>query len=148
MKFKGEIEIDRPIAQVTALFIDPEHIGKYQEGFVKKVLQKGIQGTPGAVSILYYQNGKHQMELTETIITNELPSSFEAFYSHKHMDNSMKCEFIAIEENKTVYKTYVEYTRIDWVLPRLMAVLFPGMYKRPARKWMENFKRFVETKTN
>ena len=148
MKFKGEIEIDGPIALVSELFMDPKHMGKYQEGFIKKELQKGIQGTPGAVSKLYYRHGKYQMELTETITTNELPFLFEAFYSHKHMDNTMKCEFEVIGENKTLYKTYVEYTRIDWVLPRLMALLFPNMYKRPARKWMENFKRFVETQTN
>lgn len=148
MKFKGEIKIDRPVELVSKLFVDPNHIGKYQEGFIKKELQKGVQGTPGAISKLYYQNGKHQMELTETIVANELPFFFEAFYSHKHMDNTMKCEFEALGENKTLYKTYVEYTRIDWVLPRLMALLFPGMFKRPARKWMENFKRFVETKTN
>lgn len=148
MKFEGQIEINRSLEEVAKLFIDPNFIGEYQEGFIKKELKAGIQGTPGAVSKLYYQNGKYQMELTETIITNELPYLFEAFYSHKHMDNTLKCEFEPLSENQTLYKTYVEYTRIEWVLPRLIALLLPSMYKKPARKWMENFKHFVENKTD
>ena len=108
---------------------------------------KGTNGEEGAVSKMYYENGKHKMELTETILSNNLPNSFEAFYHHKHMDNTMKVEFQSLAEKKTRYSVKVEYTRIDWVLPRLFAIIFPGMYKKPARKWMANFKRFVERQT-
>ena len=144
MKHEGFIDIDQSIEIVSNYFIDPNYLGEYQEGFVKKELIKGEQGAAGAVSKMYYANGKHSMELTETIISNNLPHSFEAFYHHQHMDNTMKCEFEKLSENRTRYSVKVEYTRIAWVMPRLMAMLFPGMYKKPARKWMENFKRFVE----
>ena len=144
MKHEGFIDIDQSIEIVSNYFIDPNYLGEYQEGFVKKELIKGEQGAAGAVSKMYYANGKHSMVLTETIISNNLPHSFEAFYHHQHMDNTMKCEFEKLSENRTRYSVKVEYTRIAWVMPRLMAMLFPGMYKKPARKWMENFKRFVE----
>lgn len=144
MKFSGSIIIDQPKDLVTAYFANPAYLKEYQDGFVKKVLEKGEQGNDGAISTMYYQSGKHKMELTETIVSNQLPDSFEAFYSHKHMDNTMKCRFTSLENGSTRYDVAVEYTRINWVMPRLMAMLFPGMYKRPARKWLDNFKRFVE----
>ena len=144
MRFQGFIEIDQSIDIVAKLFSDPNLIGKYQEGFVKKELESGEMGKPGAVSKLHYKNGKHEMVLTETVITNDLPHLFEAKYQHKHMDNTMRCEFLSLGEKKTRYKVEVEYTRINWVMPRLFAILFPSMYKKPARKWMENFKRLSE----
>lgn len=144
MKFKGSININQPIESVAEMFANPEYLGEYQEGFVKKELIAGKKGQNGAVSMMYYKNGKHEMELKETITANQLPHSFEAFYHHKHMDNTMKCYFTALDENKTKYETEVEYTRINWVVPRLMAMLFPSMYRKPAQKWMNNFKLFAE----
>lgn len=129
---------------VAKYFANPKYLSEYQEGFKKKVLEKGEEGRNGTISKMYYKNGKYEMVLTETIVSNELPNSFEAFYHHKHMDNTMKCEFKSLHENETRYQVYVEYTRIDWVMPKLISILFPGMYKKPARRWMENFKRFVE----
>lgn len=144
MKFKGSIDINQPLEKVAEMFANPDNLGEYQEGFEKKDQISGIKGQDGAVSMMYYKNGKHEMELKETIIANKLPHSFEAFYHHKHMDNTMKCYFAALAEKKTRYEAEVEYTRIDWVMPRLMAILFPGMYKKPAQKWMNNFKLFAE----
>ena len=93
---------------------------------------------------MYYKHGKQAMELTETIINNQLPDSFESSYHHKHMDNSMKCKFIVLGDNQTRYEYEYEYTRINWIMPKLMAILFPSMYKKPAEKWMKQFKEFVE----
>ena len=63
---------------------------------------------------------------------------------HKHMDNSMKCAFTALNDNKTRYDYEFEYTGIDWVMPRLMAIKFPGMYREQGDKWMKQFREFAE----
>ncbi len=144
MKFKGTIEINQSIELVTQLFADPKNLKHYQDGFVKKELISGRQGEKGAVSKMYYQYGKRQMELVETIMANHLPNVFEAHYHHKHMDNTYKCFFTALGPNKTRYDIEVEYTRINWVMPKMMAILFPGMYRKQGQKWMQNFKEFVE----
>jgi len=93
---------------------------------------------------MYYKYGNREMELTETVTHNELPKSFEANYHHKHMDNSMKCAFTALNDNKTRYDYEFEYTGIDWVMPRLMAIIFPGMYREQGDKWMKQFRDFAE----
>ena len=144
MKHKGSIIIDKPRTEVVTYFADPAYLGEYQEGFVKKVLVEGEEGQVGAVSKMYYKSGKREMELTETITANNLPDLFEASYHHKQMDNTMKCTFIALNEHRTKYEYEFEYTRLNWVLPRLIALLYPALYRKPMEKWMSNFKEFIE----
>lgn len=144
MKIKGYIDINKPRSEVTRYFADPSYLGEYQDGFVKKELIKGEMGQRGSVSMMYYKYGNQDMELEETITINSLPDSFEAFYHHKHMDNTMQCTFEEVHNGVTRYTYEFEYTRIDWVIPRLMSILFPGMYKKPAQKWLKQFKEFVE----
>ena len=144
MKHSGSLEIKRPQQQVAELFMDPNSYKEYQDGFLRKELVKGAFGQAGSISKIYYQYGKSEMELEETILTNRLPDLFEAVYHHKHMDNTMTCRFIAIDEDSTRYEYEYEYTRISWVMPKLMAILFPSMYRKQGDKWMRQFKNFVE----
>ena len=144
MKFRGSKDINQSREKVTELFIDTNNLKEYQDGFIKKELIEGEAAEDGAVSAMYYKYGKRDMVLTETITKNDLPNSFEASYHHKHMDNTMKCTFTEIGENITRYEYEFEYTRIDWFLPKLMAILFPSMYRKQGEKWMEQFKIFAE----
>jgi len=144
MKIKGAIEINQTRTKVAELFADPANLKEYQDGFIRKQLVSGIEGAVGTVSNMYYKHGKNEMELVETITKNELPDSFEASYHHIHMDNTMKCNFIALAENRTRYEYEYEYTRINWIMPKLMAILFPSMYRKPAEKWLRQFKEFAE----
>lgn len=144
MKFSGSLEISKPRNEVVKYFSDPQYLGEYQDGFIKKELVSGKPNEVGTVSKMLYAQGKHEMELTEKVVANELPESFKAFYHHKHMDNTMKCRFIALDGQRTKYEYEFEYTRINWLMPRLMAILFPGMYRKQGEKWMKQFKEFVE----
>ena len=144
MKFKSSIDIKKPRAKVSELFADARNLGEYQDGFINKELISGQLGAEGAVSKMYYKYGKRNMELTETITSYNLPDSFEAFYHHKHMDNTMKCRFIPIDSENTRYESEFDYVRISWIMPKLMFLLFPGMFKRQGEKWMRQFKEFAE----
>ena len=144
IKHTGAIEINKPIETVTRLFADSNCLHEWQDGFIRKELQSGQEGQKGAVSKMYYKYGKHDMELTETVVANNLPVSFEAFYHHKHLDNTMIANFTALSADKTLYEYTYEYTRMAWIMPRLMAILFPGIYRKQGEKWMRQFKEFVE----
>ena len=145
MKFSGFLEIRKPKAEVAAHFADPESYQHYQDGFVSKTLNSGTYGQEGAISTIYFKQGKRDMVLTETVQANNLPDSFDAFYHHKHMDNTMKVRFVEIDANTTRYEYEFEYLRINWLLPKLIAILFPGMYRKQGEKWMKQFKSYVES---
>ena len=144
MKHAGSIQINKPKEVVARFFADPAYLGEYQDGFIRKELVSGQEGQTGAVSRMYYKYGKRDMIMTETITRNDLPDAFEAHYHHKHMDNTWQCRFTSLDENRTEYSYAFEYTRIDWFMPRLIAILFPGVYRKQGEKWMRQFKEFVE----
>jgi len=144
MKFKGLIDIEQPRDKVVALFANPAYLREYQDGFLRKELISGEEGKDGAISKMYYQHGKREMELTETVTANLLPNSFEASYHHKHMDNTLKCIFTAVGENKTRYETAGEYTAFRGFIPKMLALFFPKMFEKQAQKWLNNFKEFAE----
>jgi len=144
IKQMGSIVVKKPQQEVAKLFADPKNLQEYQDGFIKKELVSGKAGKVGAVSKMYYSAGNRDMELVETITSNNLPNSFEAHYHHEHMDNTMKATFVALNANETRYEYEYEYTRMNWLMPRLLSILFPNMYRKPAEKWIRQFKEFVE----
>lgn len=144
MKFNGSVEIDQPVQIVADLFADPDNRAEYQNGFVRWDLVSGTRGEDGAVSKLYYVNRGREMVLTETVVANRLPNSFEAHYHHEHMDNTLKTTFTALSENRTRYEIEGEYTALRGLVPRLTARLFPGVFTRQAQTWLDNFKVFAE----
>jgi hypothetical protein len=144
MIIKGTKDINKSRDEVVKYFADPQYLGEYQDGFIEKDIISGKSGEEGAISKMYYKQGKRDLELTETITANRLPESFEASYHHIHMDNTMKCRFVELDDQRTRYEYEFEYTRINWVMPKLMAILFPGMYRKQSEKWMKQFKEFVE----
>ena len=82
--------------------------------------------------------------MTETVVSNKLPDSYEAFYYHQHMDNTMKCYFTIIDDTSTKYDYEYKYTRINWVIPKLISIFLPSMYRKQGQKWIDQFKEFVE----
>lgn len=144
MKFIGSVEVNRPLGMVSDLWANPDNLGEFQEGFVRKELVSGNEGEDGAVSKMFYSNRGREMELTETVVANHLPETFEAHYHHSHMDNTLKTTFTALSENVTRYEAEGEYLAFRGFVPRLMARLFPGVFARQAQKWMDNFKEFAE----
>lgn len=144
MKFNHSIIINKPRDIVVKYFADPQYLKEYQDGFIKKELVSGIPGEDGAISKMYYDDGKRKMELTETITANRLPDYFDASYHHMHMDNTLKSTFTAISENQTRYDSDGEYTAFRGFIPKMMGLFFPGIFRRQAQKWLNNFKEFVE----
>ncbi|MFT5723623.1 MAG: hypothetical protein ACI9JN_000740 [Bacteroidia bacterium] len=144
MKFTGSTIINRKKSLVTDLFINPDYLKEYQDEFQNKELLEGEQGQVGAVSKMYFDDGKRKMELIETITKNDLPDTLEAFYHHKHMDNTMTCIFKDLVDNKTEYACAFDYVAVLGSVPKLMFRLFPNVFGKQGEKWMKQFKVFVE----
>jgi len=142
MKFICHTDINAPLHKVIELFENPDNLKEWQDGFKSLEPIRGAPGEVGAKSKLTYE----KLELVETIIRNELPEEFKANYEHKHMTNTMSCKFTKIESNKTRFEQEIEYTQFNGFLPKLIAKLFPGMFKKQVQKWLNQFKVFAEKK--
>jgi len=145
MKFQCHVDIDAPRAQVVKLFDSIDNLKEWQDGFESFETIAGQQGEVGAkAKITYIMRGK-PMELIETITVKDLPREFSGTYEHVHMDNSMRNVFEELGDGtRTRYTAHVEYTALKSFMVRVMAKLFPGMFKKQVQKWLDQFKAFVE----
>lgn len=144
MKYTCETQINLPVSIVVELWKDENYFKEWQDGFVKIEHIKGEPETVGAISKIYLTQNNRKMELLETITVINLPFEKSAIYEHRHMTNTLTTRFIATENNKTRYVAEVEYLNFNGIIPKLMAKLFPGMFKKQNQKWMEQFKQFAE----
>ncbi len=144
MKFTCSVEIDLPIKKVIELFDNPENLIEWQDGFVAIERINGIPGELGSKSRLIYMMRNKEMELIETIKVKKLPEEMIGLYEHKHMVNTMTTRFKEISPNKTKYESEIEYTKFNGFVPKLMAFLMPGVFKKQTQKWLNQFKAFAE----
>lgn len=140
MRFTCTVEINAPIQEVVALFENPDNLHEWQDGFKSFEHISGKEGEVGAKSKLVYD----KLELIETIIRNELPEEFKATYEHKHVINTLSCRFTEINSGKTRLDQEIHYTEFKGFVIKIMAKLFPGMFKKQVQKWLDQFKDFVE----
>jgi hypothetical protein len=103
----------------------------------------GNSGTVGAKSKMVFQMGKRKIEMVETIIKKELPSQFTATYEAQGVWNYIENHFEAVDSNTTKYKTINEF-KFKGIM-KLVGFLMPGMFKKQSYKYLEDFKKFVES---
>ncbi|MDN5200245.1 SRPBCC family protein [Fulvivirgaceae bacterium BMA10] len=144
MRFICSVEIDLPVAKVIELFDNVDNIKEWQDGFVSYEHLSGTPGEPGATSRLVYQTEGGEIELIETIVVKNLPEEFIGTYEAKSMVNTMRNSFTSLGENKTRYDTEIEYTAFYGFIPKMMAFLMPGLFRKQTQKWLNQFKVFAE----
>ena len=147
MKFNCSVTINAPLEKVLALFVDPENLKEWQDGFMGIEHLSGTPGAPGAQSRMTYLIGKREIDLIETIRVNNLPEEFTALYEAQTMVNTMTSRFVGLENGITRYDAFVEYTRFNGFMPKLMATLMPGVFRKQTLKWLLQFRDFAERVT-
>ena len=147
MKYTCTVTIPAPLETVVSLWKDEANFKHWQDGFVSIEHLEGVPETEGARSRILFKQGKRTMELMETILVANLPHEKKGLYEHIHMTNTQSSRFEAIDSGTTLYTSEVEYTQFNSFLPRMMARLFPGMFRKQSQKWMDQFKASVENNT-
>tara|TARA_Y100001934_G_scaffold221476_1_gene264041 strand:+ start:153 stop:632 length:480 start_codon:yes stop_codon:yes gene_type:complete len=148
MKFVCSVTIQAPRDRVVAPGQDPDHLDEWQDGFLGLEPVTGQPGSAGSKTKLMYKTGKRKITLLETIVTNDLPDWFIGTYETEAMTNTMINHFTAVDEHHTRWDAEIEYTRIGALIPRILAVLVPGMFRKQTQKWLDQFKVFAEDRSS
>ena len=148
MKYACSVEVPLNREEAIALWLDESKLAQWQDGFQHKNWISGSPNTDQSVSqILLFQNGR-KMELEESILTNALPEFIEGEYVHIHMTNIQKVVFEILGENQTKITTEVHYTEFNTLIIKVMAFLFPGMFKKQSQKWPDQFVILAQKESN
>ncbi|MCB7480973.1 SRPBCC family protein [Christiangramia sediminis] len=142
MKYQQEISINRPRNEVVEKFSDPDNLEHWQRGFIFMKPINGKLGAEGSQNLLKYEMGKREIEMTETILKNDLPKEYSATYEAKGVYNFQINRFNETPENATIWITDNEFKFSGFM--KLFGWFMPGAFKKQSWKYMEDFKAFVE----
>ena len=137
------IDIALPRERVIELFDDPDNLFKWQPGLQSFEHLSGEPGQPGARSKLVYLNGKHRIELIETITVRNLPDEFSGSYEWSGGGNTLQNRFIELEPERTRWESTCAYQFRSPML-KLMGFFFPGMFRKQNMAFKKHFKAFCE----
>jgi hypothetical protein len=142
MKYTTEIEINKPIEQVVALFDEPANMKHWMEGLLGIEYLSGVPGQPGAKARLKFKVRSRSFDMVETITGRDLPKSFSAKYETGSVINIVCNKFEPITENKTKYISENELQFSGFA--KLLGFLMPGAFKKQSYQYQLSFKNFVE----
>ena len=142
MKFKSEIEIEKPIDEVVGLFNNPDNTLKWLEG-LRSV--KHVSGEPrqaGAKSKVVMDSAAGRMLITETIINNNLPEEYIIRYDGLGYVSYSNYQFekLGTANTRFIIQQDVE---LRGAL-KLASGLVQGTVRRQINRSTVCFKRFAE----
>ncbi len=145
MKYQQSIIINKPVDEVSEKVDSFDNMKYWQDGFQGYTHLSGTAGEVGAETMLHYDFNGRPLDLKETIIESNLPTIFKAKYECDPMDNFMTVRLIPNGDGTTTYQCEVEYTRFKGIMMKLIAKLYPSMFKKQGQKWYRQLKAFIET---
>ncbi len=144
MKFTQEIEIDKPIDAVVAIFDNPENFDKWMPDLLSYHPINSASRNTGAQFKMIFKMGKGEMEMVETIINHNLPDELSATYEAKGIFNTIKYGFTQLTPHKTRYFAENEFKMKGYL--KVMEILIPWVIKKQSMEYMKSFKQFAESK--
>lgn len=146
MNYKVDITIDLPRSKVIELFDNPDNMKKWQPELVSFEAISGDPGQPGAKSRLLYKMGKRDIEMIETVTSNNLPDEMAGTYETKGVYNVISNRFIELDEQKTKWISENEFQFTGFM--KLMGFFMKSAFPKQTLKIMNQFKTFAETPDN
>lgn len=147
LTYTNQIELNRPIAAVTAVFSDKEQIGDWQRGFVSLTEKTGAPGQNGSTASLVYNNRGREMTMVETITDNGLPHHFHGEYAMPGIHNRQRNFFEDLGQDRTLWRSETTF-HFERFPMKLMGALMPGMFRKTSQRFMDDFKDWVENKVS
>ncbi len=144
MKFKLELIINKPRAEVWKAFDNPENMSKWQHSLTKFELLSGTQGQPGAISKLTYEERGREFSLIEKVTYRDEPNRFDGVYENEFTDNPIHNTFIERGENETLWVIETEFKFKTFVM-KLFGPLMKKNFMTRTQRDMERFKELAES---
>ncbi len=142
MKYACTIIINLPRERVIELFDNPDNMKHWQEGLQSFEPLSGTPGEEGATSRIRYKMGKREIDMIETIVKRDLPEIFSGTYETKGVWNIVENHFSETGDDTTQWQIDTEFRCSGFL--KILAYLFPGMFRKQTNKMMQDFKKFAE----
>jgi uncharacterized protein YndB with AHSA1/START domain len=143
MKFRLELPINKPRADVWQAFDNPRNMRKWQRSLISFETIGGKQGQPGALSRLTFEENGRQFELMERVTHRDEPNRLDGVYENNYADNTVRNTFIEKGSGQTLWVVETEYKFKTFVM-RILGPIMKKKFVARTQKEMERFKEMVE----
>jgi len=147
LSYTSEIIINKPIITCFTEIVNLDSMKHWQEGLISFA---HISGTPrkiGSTIQLNYQFGKRKMELTESVTHRKDNHSIHFNFDTKMMYNVQQNFFEIIDDDTTKWISHNQFLPRNFT-SRIMLFLMPKAFKKQSKKYLVNFKNYVENGTS
>lgn len=144
MDYQLELEINAPRERVVELFLDPDSLKQWQPDLLS--LEQISSGAPREVGAKWKQvhrMGKREFEMIETITVHRPPEDFAATYEAQGVANLVTNRFTETTVGTTRWVLNSHFT-FPSLMMKLMALVWPAMFKKQTMTFMQRFKEFAE----
>ena len=142
MKYTTEVTIKLRRQKVIDLFDDEKNLYKWQEGLKSVEHLSGTPGQPGAKTKLVFDMNGRIVEMTETILSNNLPDTMALTFDAKGVHNIIENRFTEVDAGTTKWAMDSDFQFSGFM--KIMGWLMSGMFKKQTKKTMDRFKEFAE----
>ena len=143
MRYTLSNTINKPLDAVAAKFMEPDGALHWMEGLQRSGHLSGTPGQAGAKTDFFFVHKKKEMKITETILEQNMPHQIKFAYDSSMGYTEVEMLFEKID-HKTTRQTSNSFFDVKGFM-KVMGWLFRGMFKKQSMKYMEGFKRYVET---
>ncbi len=142
MKFRSEVEIEKPIEELIVLIQDPEVTLQWLEGLRSVKHVSGESRQVGAISKVVFDSPAGRLLITETVISNDLPEEYIMRYDGQGYVSYSNYSFEKLSNASTLFILQQD-VELKGAL-RLVEGLMKKTMIRQLDKSAESFKRYAE----
>ena len=143
MKFRLELLINQPLADVWKAFDNLENMTRWQPSLISFEPISGTPGQPGTISKLTYEEGGREFSLIERITHREEPNRLDGVYENSFADNIVRNRFIDQGKDQTLWVMETEYT-FKTLLMKIVGPLRKKNFVARTQRDMERFREVAE----
>lgn len=144
MKYTTSVTINAPIEKVVMLFDNVENYANWMEGLKDYTTMEGKPLKVGTISKLTFEARGRTIEMTEKVLSKDLPQDYSVSYDGGRTQNIVKNSFQATADNKTLYTTEQSFVFQNYFM-KFFAWIMPNAFKNQSLKYQNAFKQFVES---
>jgi len=142
LKFRSEVEIEKPIEELIVLIQNPEVTLKWLEGLRSVKHVSGELRQPGAISKVVFDSPAGRLLITETVVSNDLPQEYIMRYDGQGYVSYSNYSFEKVSKGSTRFILQQD-VELKGAL-RLVEGLMKKTMEKQLNKSAESFKRYAE----
>ena len=144
MKYSNDIVIDVSVDEIIAIFENPENLKHWQPDIKSFTHLKGDLGQPGAVTKLRVDMIIREIEMTETVISRNIPDAIVLKYEADGVVNTVTNSFIILTPTKTKWVMNNHFIFAGFM--KFASAPLKPIFRKKTYDTMKQLKKFAESR--